>query len=77
MTYFLISSLLLAALLYFPLSKLIWVLSVRRLQRKADHELSENEIQGQLKRARFISVFVSLLFSLLFNINLTGFPNHG
>ncbi len=77
MNYFLISTLILAALLYFPLSKLIWVLSVRRLQRKADHELSEKEIQGQLKRARFISIFVSLVFSLLFNINLTGFPNHG
>jgi len=77
MNYFLLSTLILGALLYFPLSRLIWVLSVRRLQRKLAHELSETEIQGQLKRARFLSIFVSLLFSLLFNLNLTGFPNHG
>lgn len=77
MSYFLISSLLLAALLFFPLSKLIWVMSVRRLQRKTGQALSEAEIQGQLKRARFISIFVSLLFSILFNINLLGVLNHG
>lgn len=77
MMYFLISSLLLAALLFYPLSKLIWVMSVRRLQRKTGQELTETEIQGQLKRARFISIFVSLLFSVLFNINLLGIGNHG
>ena len=38
--------LLLAALLFWPMSKLIWVLSVRRLQRKLDRDLTEVEITG-------------------------------
>ncbi len=77
MAYFLFSVLLLAVLLFFPLSKLIWVLSVRRLQRKLGRELDAGEIQGQLNRARFISLFVALIFAWLFNLNLIGFPAHG
>jgi hypothetical protein len=69
--------LVLAALLFLPVSKLIWVLSVRRLQRKTGRELSEEELQGQLKRARVIAVFVALIFSLLFNANLMGIPHNG
>lgn len=69
--------LVLAALLFLPVSKLIWVLSVRRLQRKTGRELSEAELQGQLKRARVIAVFVALIFSFLFNANLIGIPHNG
>lgn len=77
MLYFLVSVLVLAALLFFPVSKLIWVFSVRRLQRKLNRELTQTEITGQMNRARFISIFVSLLFSYLFNISLIGLPTHG
>jgi len=77
MMYFTLSVLVLAALLFFPISKLIWVMSVRRLQRKTKSTLEEKEIQGQLIRARFIAVFVSLIFSFLFNLNLLGWPAHG
>lgn len=77
MLYFVLSVFVLALLLFFPISKLIWVLSVRRLQRKLNKELSEQEIQGQLGRARFLAVFVSLLFSLLFNVNMLGWPTSG
>ncbi len=77
MAYFLFSVVLLAILLFFPLSKLIWVLSVRRLQRRLARELTEEEIRGQLNRARFISIFVALIFSWLFNLNLIGMPAHG
>jgi hypothetical protein len=66
--------LVLAALLFLPVSKLIWVLSVRRLQRKTGRELSDEELQGQLKRARVIAVFLTLIFSYLFNANL---PHNG
>lgn len=69
--------LVLAALLFLPVSKLIWVLSVRRLQRKTGRELSEEELRGQLKRARVIAVLVSLIFSFLFNANLMGIPHNG
>ena len=77
MWYFFLSVLVLAALLFFPISKLIWVFSVRRLQRKLNRELNQTEIAGQMTRARFISIFVSLLFSFLFNLNMFGIPTHG
>lgn len=73
MLYLTFSVALLALLLFFPVSKLVWVLSVRRLQRKLQRELSQEEFNGQLARARFISVLIVLLFSLLFNINLIDY----
>lgn len=77
MWYFLVSVLVLAMLLFFPISKLVWVMSVRRLQRKLNRELNQTELDGQMARARFISVLVSLLFSYLFNLNLIGLPTNG
>jgi hypothetical protein len=77
MLYFIISVLILAGLLFIPVSKLIWVFSVRRLQRKTKTELTQQQIDGQLKRARFISVFLCLLFSFLFNLQLMGLPGNG
>ncbi len=76
MFYFLVSVLVLALLLFFPMSRLIWVLSVRRLQRKTGNTLTSEEIQGQRSRARFVAILVSLIFSLLFNIQLLGLPSH-
>jgi hypothetical protein len=77
MLFFLVSVSVLAVLLFFPISKLIWVMSVRRLQRKLNRELNETELAGQMTRARFVSIFVSLLFSYLFNLNLIGLPTNG
>lgn len=77
MLYFLVSVFVLALLLFFPISKLIWTLSVRRLQRKLNRELNETELAGQMTRARFVSIFVSLLFSYLFNLNMIGLPTNG
>ncbi len=75
--WFLISVMVLAALLFIPVSKLVWVLSVRRLQRRNGRELSEVELEGQLRRARVIAVFVTLIFSFLFNANMLGLPGNG
>ena len=75
--YFWGSVLVLAALLYIPTSKLIWVVSVRRLQRKLERELDASELHGQLQRARFITVFLVLFFSFLFNFNFIGMPGYG
>lgn len=61
--------LVLAGLLFYPVSKLIWVVSVRRLQRKWARELSPQELQGQLNRARVIAVVVVLIFSFFYNLN--------
>ena len=77
MLYFLVSVFVLALLLFFPISKLVWTLSVRRLQRKLNRELNETELAGQMTRARFVSIFVSLLFSYLFCLNLIGLPTNG
>ena len=67
----------LAALLFYPVSKLIWVVSVRRLQRKLERELSEDELQGQLRRARIIAIPVVITFSWLYNVNTLGLPGGG
>ncbi len=77
MLYFIFSIIILAFLLFFPVSKIIWTMSVRRLQRKLNRELSKEEINGQLFRARFISLFIVILFSILFNINSIGIPSYG
>ncbi len=77
MVYFSASVLILALALFFPVSRLIWVLSVRRLERRGGRALGEDERRGQLARARFIAVFASLIFSFLFNLNLLGWPQHG
>lgn len=74
--YFYISVLILAALLFIPASKLIWVMSVRRLQRKTGHELSDSEIKGQKNRARIIALILVAVFSWFFNLNLLG-VSHG
>jgi len=69
-TFFLGSVLILALLLFFPVSRLVWVLSVRRLERRLGRETTDPERQGQLSRARFLAVFVVLVFSFLFNYRL-------
>lgn len=74
--YFYFSFLVLALLLFFPATKMIWVLSVRRMQRKMARELTQEEIAGQKRRARFIALPVVALFSWLFNIQLLGIT-HG
>jgi hypothetical protein len=74
---FILWVLLLAALLFWPMSKMVFVLSVRRLQRKLERPLNEKEIAGQLNRARVISVFVSVLFSYLYNLGTIGMPGGG
>lgn len=74
--YFYISVLVLAGLLFIPASKLIWVMSVRRLQRKTGHELNDSEIQGQKNRARIIALVLVAVFSWFFNLNLLG-VGHG
>ncbi|MCP4701998.1 MAG: hypothetical protein GY862_34845 [Gammaproteobacteria bacterium] len=71
-TIFLISVPVLAVLLFFPISKLIWVLSIRRLQRKLKRDLSPQEIEGQTARARVIAAPVALIFSYLFNLQTVG-----
>ncbi|OUD16204.1 hypothetical protein [Thioflexithrix psekupsensis] len=68
---YLLLSIIVLSLLLFPfVTRLIWILSVRRLQRKWKRELNEIELKGQLQRARIISLFFVLFFSFLFNVSL-------
>ena len=72
LSYYVFSVIILILLLYYPVNKLIFVLSVRRLEKKTGKNLSNTEKSGQLKRSRFISIILILLFSCLFNINILG-----
>ena len=69
-SYYVISVIILALLLYYPVNKMIFVLSVRRLERKIGKQLNDDQKNGQLNRSRFISIILILFFSCLFNINI-------
>jgi len=62
----------LAVALWWPAGRLVWVLSVRRLERKLARKLEAAEIDGQKRRAWIISAALCLLFSALFNVRLLG-----
>ena len=66
--FYILSVIFLSVLLYFPVNKLILVLSIRRLEKKTGQLLSESEKKGQLNRSRLISIILILIFSCLFNI---------
>jgi hypothetical protein len=66
-TYYWISVAVLAGLLFWPVSKLVWVLSVRRMERRLGQALSDQDRLGQLNRARLIATVLCVAFSALFN----------
>jgi len=70
MTMFWVWVVVLTVMLSFPVTNLIWVLSVRRLQRKLKKELSAEEVAGQKQRARLIAIFMCFIFSFLFIASL-------
>ena len=74
---FLLWVFLLAALLFWPVSRLVWTFSVRRKQRKLKQELDEQEILAQKQRAHIIAAVVCVLFSLLYNLSTLGIPSDG
>lgn len=67
---FYLAVIVLALMLFFPVSKMIWVLSVRRTERKLGIKLSREEAGGQMARARFIATLLVGAFSWLFNLQL-------
>ena len=75
--YYWVSVVILTGLLFIPVSKLVWVVSVRRLERKLGQPLGEQEKTGQLSRARFIAILVGLIFSALFNYQILDMASHG
>lgn len=76
-TYYWVSVVVLTALLFFPVSKLVWVLAVRRLERRLGQPLSERERVGQLNRARILALVLCAIFSSLFNYQLLDMSAYG
>jgi hypothetical protein len=76
-TYYWISVALLAALLFVPVSRLVWVLSVRRLERRLGQALSDQQRLGQRNRARVLAAIVCVVFSALFNYRILDMSAHG
>jgi len=76
-TYYGLSVAVLASLLFVPASRLMWVLSVRRLERKLGQPLSPEDRDGQRNRARFIAIVVCVIFSALFNYQILDMAAHG
>ena len=76
-TFYWLSVVVLAALLFLPVTKLVWVLSVRRLERKRGVALSDRERAGQLNRARFLALLLCVVFSALFNYQILDMSAHG
>ena len=56
---------LLSAVLFFPVSKLIWVLYVRRKQ-KAQQVVSDEEKKSLKKRATFTAILLCIVFSYFY-----------
>ena len=67
MVWFLLTSGLLATLLWIPASRLVWTLSVRRLERRTARQLDAMELAGQKRRAGVIAFIVVIPFAFLFN----------
>jgi len=76
-TYYWLSVLVLAALLFWPVAKFVWVMSVRRLERRLGHALRDDERAGQANRARFIALLLCVIFSAMFNYQLLDMATHG
>ena len=69
--FYLLSVILLSLLLYYPVNKLIFILSVRRFEKKIGDTLNDKELKGQLVRSRFISIILIIIFSSLFNLKIS------
>ena len=58
-------TILLSITLFFPIRKLIWVLYVRKKQKK-QNLVSEEEKEILKRRATFTSIFLSIVFSYIY-----------
>ena len=69
--YWLFWAAVLALALFFPIRKIIWVMSVRRARRKGN-ALGEAEQQRLFRRATVTSALLSFLFALAYTNYLFG-----
>ncbi len=64
----------LAAVLWWPVGRLVWVLGVRRLERRLNRTLDAEARAGQRRRAWVLAVPIALTFAALFNLRLIDLP---
>ncbi|MDA1099883.1 MAG: hypothetical protein O2967_12950 [Proteobacteria bacterium] len=69
--YWLLWSLILALLLFIPIRKVIWVMSIRRAQRKGE-AADAAEQQRLLRRASVTAALLSFVFSIFYTNYLFG-----
>lgn len=60
----------LAAALWWPVSRLVWVLGVRRLEKRLGEPLDAGARAGQRRRAWVLAIPIALAFAALFNLRL-------
>jgi cytochrome c-type biogenesis protein CcmH/NrfF len=69
--YWLLWSAVLTVLLFFPIRKIIWVMSVRRAKRKSA-EVDTDEQRRLRRRAGVTAILLSFLFSITYTNYLFG-----
>jgi cytochrome c-type biogenesis protein CcmH/NrfF len=69
--YWLLWSVILALLLFFPIRKIIWVMTIRRAQRKGE-ATDTAEQQRLLRRAGVTAALLSFVFSFFYTNYLFG-----
>lgn len=62
---------LLAVLLHFPIHKLIWVLRVRRMERKLERPVTEEEREDAKRRTRILAGVIAITVAFLYNRTLS------
>lgn len=62
-----VSSIILGLLLYFPVRRFIYAISINRLQRKENREATEKEKSEIRKRANLIAAVIAFTFAFLYN----------
>lgn len=72
-TYQIVSTLLLSALLFYPVRQLIWVLSVRRAEGRDGERDEERRIRFK-RRATATAILLCFVFSVLFTNSVMKGP---
>lgn len=70
--WFWLTTLVLAVALFFPVSKMVWVVSVRRMERKLARVTTDEEREKLRRRSRILTSIIVVTFAFLFNS--TVFP---
>ncbi len=62
-----ITSFLFAAILFFPVRKLLLAININRLQAKSKRALTEEELQVLRKKVNIIAAIISVTFAFFYN----------